>query len=82
MQIYLKVLVWSKKNENLRIGGVIGIDTAVEAVAYTVYTVVVVDCDLPLMLYSSRVLYSSSKAGTVVVVEWGSEAAEWLNILS
>ena len=48
----------------------IGIDTAVEAVAYTVYTiVVVVDCDLPLMLYSSRVLYSSSKAGTVVVVE-------------
>lgn len=82
MQIYLKVLVWSKKNENLRIGGVIGIDTAVEAVAYTVYTVVVVDCDCPLMLYSSRVLYSSSKAGTVVVVEWGPEGAEWLNILS
>ena len=82
MQIYLKVLVWSKKNENLRIGGVIGIDTAVELVAYTVYTIVVVDCDWPLMLYSSRVLYSSSKAGTVVVVEWGPEGAEWLNILS
>lgn len=59
----------SKNYENLRTGGVIGIDT-VEDVAYTVYTVVVVevelivvvDCDLPLKFYSSKVL-------TVVVVE-------------
>ena len=47
-----------------------------------VYIIVVVDCDCPLMLYSSsKVVYSSSKAHTVVVIEWGSEAAEWLNIL-
>ena len=59
----------SKNYENLRTGGVIGIDT-VEDVAYTVYTVVVVevdvivvvDCDTPLKFYSSKVR-------TVVVVE-------------
>ena len=81
-QIYLKVWLRSKNYENLRTGGVIGVDTECDDVVRTVYTVVVVevelivvDCDLPLKFYSSKVL-------TVVVVEWGPEGAEWLNILS
>ena len=63
----------SKNYENLRTGGVIGVDTECDDVAYTVYTVVVVEvelivvvvveCDLPLKFYSS------SKVRTVVVVE-------------
>ena len=57
----------SKNYENLRIGGVIGIDTEWEDVVYTIVVVeveliVVVDCDTPLKFYSSKVL-------TVVVVE-------------
>ena len=60
----------SKNYENLRTGGVIGVDTECDDVVRTVYTVVVVevelivvvDCDLPLKFYSSKVL-------TVVVVE-------------
>ena len=61
----------SKNYENLRIGGVIGVDTECDDVVRTVYTVVVVevelivvvDCDTPLKFYSS------SKVHTVVVVE-------------
>lgn len=58
----------SKNYENLRIGGVIGIDTECDDVVYTIVVVeveliVVVDCDLPLKFYSS------SKVLTVVVVE-------------
>ena len=57
----------SKNYENLRIGGVIGIDTECDDVVYTIVVVeveliVVVDCDTPLKIYSSKVL-------TVVVVE-------------
>ena len=60
----------SKNYENLRIGVDLGVDTEWEDVAYTVYTIVVVevelivvvDCDLPLK-------FSSSKVDTVVVVE-------------
>ena len=61
----------SKNYENLRIDVDLGVDTEWEDVAYTVYTIVVVevelivvvDCDLPLKFYSS------SKVYTVVVVE-------------
>ena len=60
----------SKNYENLRIDVDLGVDTEWEDVAYTVYTIVVVevelivvvDCDLPLK-------FSSSKVDTVVVVE-------------
>ena len=60
----------SKNYENLRIDVDLGVDTEWEDVAYTVYTIVVVevelivvvDCDLPLK-------FSSSKVYTVVVVE-------------
>ena len=60
----------SKNYENLRTGIDLGVDTECDDVVRTVYTVVVVevelivvvDCDLPLKFYSSKVL-------TVVVVE-------------
>ena len=60
----------SKNYEKLRIDVDLGVDTEWEDVAYTVYTIVVVevelivvvDCDLPLK-------FSSSKVDTVVVVE-------------
>ena len=59
----------SKNYENLRIDVDLGVDTEWEDVAYTVYTIVVVEVELIVVDCDLTLKFSSSKVDTVVVVE-------------
>ena len=60
----------SKNYENLRIDVDLGVDTEWEDVEYTVYTIVVVEVELIVVVDCDLLLkFSSSKVDTVVVVE-------------